>query len=179
MITITLGTIPFQFNRAINWIHVLIERGIITEPIFIQHGVSNVLFLKKYPFVTTAPILESKNMRAISQASRMIISHAGQGSTRSLVSQNSRFVLLPRLAKYGEHIDDHQLFFARSIEPLGVRYCLTLEELKYAILNPPNPVNSGFLQEPKLANHLLKIYPPGQEVEVKSLSSQDQNSIKF
>lgn len=156
MITLTLGTIDYPFNRAIDWIEILIEKGIIAEPMLVQHGITDVSALKKYSQVTTSPILNPNKMAEIIERSRLVISHAGQGSTRSLAAKKTSFILIPRLARYGEHIDDHQLLFAKSVEPMGVKYCLTLESLEKAILNPPPPMTVPLFNEPKLADHLLE-----------------------
>lgn len=165
MITVTLGTIPFQFNRAIDWLDSLLASGVITEPVFVQHGVSSVSKLTQYPLVTTAPILEFNNLVTIVGASRLVISHAGQGSARGLAESKASFILIPRLARYGEHVDDHQLQFARSVEPLGVKYCLSLEELEQAVKNPPPRFQKSLLKGPKLVDHLLQVYPSNQFAE--------------
>lgn len=160
MITMTLGTASFQFNRAISWLSILLEHGIISEPVFVQYGISDVSPLIKYPLVTAQSVLESKPLLELFDASRLIISHAGQGSTRLLAARGERFVLLPRLKSYAEHVDDHQLWFVQAVQQLGVHYCLSLEELKQAILQPPPRFQKQLFNEPKLANHLLAVHPP-------------------
>lgn len=160
MIVVTLGTIPYPFNRAIRWIHSLIEEGVIDEPVFIQYGVSDVSCLKQHSQVILEPLVEANRFFSFVDTARLVISHAGQGSTRTLASRGVSFVLLPRLKIYGEHIDDHQLHFSQNVEFSGVHYCATLHELKQSILHPPLPCPGPLFKEPKLANHLQKIYPP-------------------
>lgn len=167
MITVTLGTIPFQFNRAIQWIDQLIDQQVLQEDLFVQHGVSDISQLEKYPFIKSASTVEYSKMKEILKSSRLVISHAGQGSTRELAAQSVRFILLPRLSKYNEHIDDHQLVFAESVSTFGVRYCLTLKELEQAILDPPSPLADSLLNQPKLTDYLLKQYPPNLESNAK------------
>ncbi|MBO3458285.1 glycosyl transferase [Aetokthonos hydrillicola Thurmond2011] len=159
MITVTLGTIPFPFDRAINWLSVLLEVGIISENVFVQHGITDVSSLAKYSLVTTTPIVETSTLMKQIENSNLVISHAGQGLTKILASQGACFILLPRLSRYKEHIDDHQLFFAKEVEKLGIPYCLSLENLQEAILHPPPPFQRRLFEEPKLVNHLLKVYP--------------------
>lgn len=159
MILVTLGTIPFSFDRAINWIESLLDNGTISEPVFVQYGVSDVAVITKHRLVTAESIVLSKDLMKIVDASRLVISHAGQGSTRSLAERGARFVLLPRLASYGEHIDDHQLLFARSVEKLGVLSCSSLNDLQQAVLQPPPPFQGRLFESPKLAEHLSKAYP--------------------
>jgi UDP-N-acetylglucosamine transferase subunit ALG13 len=159
MITITLGTIPYPFNRAVTWLSILLKRDIISEPVFIQYGASDISVVAKHPLVTATPILQSYELMKMVDDSRLVISHAGQGSTRALAKRGACFVLLPRLRRYGEHIDDHQLSFAQSVEKFGISYCLSLEELEPFILQPPPPFQNPLFDGPKLADHLLKVYP--------------------
>lgn len=158
MIVVTLGTIPYPFNRAIRWINTLLEEGIINESVFIQYGVSNVQCLERHPQVTLEPLVEAKRFFGFVDTARLVISHGGQGSARTLAARGARFVLLPRLKYYGEHIDDHQLHFSQNIAHSGVQYCATLQELKQVILHPPLPCKQPLFTEPKLAEHLLKTY---------------------
>lgn len=159
MITMTLGTASFQFNRAINWLSSLLERGVISEPVFVQYGVSDVSPLMQYSLVTAESVLEPQPLFALLDASRLVISHAGQGSTRMLAARGARFVLLPRLKRYAEHIDDHQLWFAETVKELGVQHCLSLKALEQAVLQPPPCFQKHLFSEPKLVNHLLEVYP--------------------
>jgi UDP-N-acetylglucosamine transferase subunit ALG13 len=159
MLTVTLGTIPYPFPRVIAWLQVLIENGLITEPTFIQSGVTDVSPLAGYSLIQTRPIVESSELIHMVNQSRLVISHAGQGSTRMLAAQGASFVLLPRLALHKEHIDDHQLLFARSMQPFGIRHCLTLDELSLAILNPPSPLEIQLFNGPQLSEYLREAYP--------------------
>lgn len=158
MITVTLGTIPFPFARAIHWVDHLIKRDILSEDVFVQHGVSDISQLTAYPQVTTVPVVPPAQLDQKLTSSRLVISHAGQGSTRKLSAMNVSFVLLPRLAVYGEHIDDHQFAFAHSISDMGVTYCSSLESLEQAVLTPPKPLNKPLLNGPSLADHLIESY---------------------
>ncbi|MBW4668146.1 MAG: hypothetical protein KME60_12175 [Cyanomargarita calcarea GSE-NOS-MK-12-04C] len=93
MITVSLGTIPFPFDRAINWLSLLLQRGVISEDVFVQHGTTNVSILAKYQGVTTAPIIETSLLTQKITDSRLVISHAGQGLTKALATQGACFVL--------------------------------------------------------------------------------------
>ncbi|MEO0984903.1 MAG: glycosyltransferase [Cyanobacteria bacterium J06639_14] len=160
MITITLGTIPFPFSRAIDWIFDLLQQNIITEPVFLQHGISDISKLGRHPLVTAMPKTSYQHLVAMTQQSRLVISHAGQGSTRDLSNRGIQFVLLPRLAQYKEHIDDHQLTFAESILPQRDYYCLSREELAAAIQFPPPALEHPLLMGPDLSQYLRSVYAP-------------------
>ena len=159
MITVTLGTIAYPFQRALDWVDELICHGVITEPLFVQYGTSNICRLASHSLVTATPFVELSDLQRRIRASRLVISHAGQGSTRMLANMEATFTLLPRLARYGEHIDDHQLLFARSVESVGVNHCLTLNCLRDFIAHPPQKAQKQLFDSPHLAEHLIHAYP--------------------
>ena len=73
MITVTLGTIPFSFDRAIDWLDSLLEAEVISESVFVQHGTTDVSKLAKYPFVTTEPIVETSFFMKTVRSSRYLM----------------------------------------------------------------------------------------------------------
>lgn len=158
MITVTLGTIPFQFDRAITWLDKLLDAKIIVEPVFVQYGATDISRIASYPLVSGEREIESARFTDITQRSRLVISHAGQGSTRRFAAQGLSFVLLPRLVRYKEHVDDHQLEFALSVSKLGVKYCVAYKDLEKIVLDPPMPLKGSLFEKPKLTEHLLEAY---------------------
>lgn len=160
MITITLGTTPFPFNRLIDWLATLLKERVIVESVFLQYGATDVSPVVNHPLVIASSLVRLNQLFEYIDTSRLVISHAGDGSTRELVVRKQSFVLIPRLARYGEHVDDHQLMFAESMRSLGICYCQSIDDLKDWIMNPPPPVNPSVLNKPKLADYLLHTYPP-------------------
>lgn len=158
MITVTLGTIPYPFDRAIHWLSSLLEEELITEPVFLQYGVTDISAIADNSLITALPLLPGRELAAHIEASRLVISHAGQGSTRKLAIQDKSFVVLPRLAQHGEHVDDHQLMFAEGVEKLGVTVCRTLEDLKTAINQPPPSLQKDLFAGEKLGDFLAEKY---------------------
>ena len=144
MIVFTLGTIIFPFDRAVDWLEILLKEELITEPVLFQHGATSVARLD-HPLLTSVTSLSKTEMqRSIKQAS-LVIAHAGQGSTRMLAKMGASFVLLPRLKRHYEHIDDHQLLFAQAVETFGVRYCTEFSSLVDYVKHPPQPLKGGTL----------------------------------
>ncbi|NJN86749.1 MAG: glycosyl transferase [Leptolyngbyaceae cyanobacterium SL_7_1] len=158
MITVTLGTIPYSFERTIAWLNALLDRKVINEPIFVQYGITDISPIASHPLVTAQSIVESTELLALVKRSRLILSHAGQGSTRMLAAEGASFVLIPRLSRYKEHVDDHQLLFAQNVQHFGVRYCLHLKEVEDAILHPPPPFQGQLFSGPKLPDYLRSLY---------------------
>lgn len=157
MIVYTLGTIFFPFERAVNWLQILLEKEIIVEPVLLQYGATPAPKFS-HPLLTSVASLTPDQMyKAVKQAS-VVISHAGQGSTRMLAEIKTCFILLPRLRRYGEHVDDHQLLFARTVEKFGVHYCTELDQLINYVKSPPSCFQGELLNAPSLAEHLITRY---------------------
>lgn len=157
MIVYTLGTIFFPFDRAVLWLKVLLEQEIIVEPVLLQHGATSVTRIS-HPLLTTTVSLSRPEMRNVIQQSSLVISHAGQGSTRMLAEMGACFILLPRLKRYGEHVDDHQLLFAQAVEPYGIPYSTGLEDLiRYVKYRPP-VFKGDLFKAPSLAEYLTSRY---------------------
>jgi UDP-N-acetylglucosamine transferase subunit ALG13 len=157
MIVYTLGTIFFPFDRAVNWLEELLEQEIIVETVLLQHGATSAANLS-HPLLKSVPSLTRSEMyEAVKQAS-LVISHAGQGSTRMLAEMGACFVLLPRLKRYGEHVDDHQLLFAHTVEKYGVNYCTEFEQLIGYVKHRPSPFQGELFKAPSLVEHLIARY---------------------
>lgn len=156
MIVFTLGTIIFPFERAVDWLALLLEREIINEPVLFQHGATPVTL--KHPLLTAVPSLNKTEMQESVRQASLTIAHAGQGSTRMLAKLGSSFVLLPRLKRYGEHIDDHQLLFAQAVEKFGVSYCTEFASLVERIQHPPSPIEGELFKEPSLGKYFREFY---------------------
>lgn len=157
MIIFTVGTIFFPFDRAADWLQVLLQEEIIIEPVLFQHGATSVTQLS-HPLLTNVSSLTTDEMHAAVKQASLVVSHAGQGSTRMLAGMGACFVLIPRLKRYGEHVDDHQLLFANAVERFGVRYCTELEQLIQYIKQPPSPLGNKLFDGPLLAEHLITRY---------------------
>lgn len=140
MIFVTVGSQKFQFNRLLKKIDDLIDEGVITEKVFAQTGASDYTphnyayenFLDRMAFA-----------QKISECDK-VITHGGTGVIIGSVKKEKKVLAVPRLAKYGEHVDDHQLQLLKQFDELGIIIaCYELEELadKYkelceARLNP-------------------------------------------
>ncbi len=49
-----------------------------------------------------------------------MITHAGVGSILITLMNGKRPIVVPRLARFREHVDDHQLELARRLSEIGV-----------------------------------------------------------
>lgn len=128
MILITLGSQRFQFNRLLIAVDDLIERGVIDEEVFAQTGYSDYQ-PKHYPY---KPFLDREEYAFWENRCSTLITHGGTGAIVGAVKKGKKVIAVPRLAKYGEHVDDHQLeiihqFGAQNLI-CGLGDCTELEQ---------------------------------------------------
>ncbi len=135
MILVTVGSQKFQFNRLLSKIDELIEKKVITDKVFAQIGVSDYK-PKNYEFVDFMTQDEfSKKM----DESDLVITHAGTGVIVNAVKKEKKVVALPRLAKFNEHVDDHQIQLIKEFEELNfIEPVYEIENLEKAIKESKN-----------------------------------------
>ena len=69
---------------------------------------------------------------------RLIVAHAGIGATTDALAVHKPFLLVPRLKRYDEHINAHQLEIAQAAQDRGwARMILDMDELREACAAPP------------------------------------------
>ena len=119
MIFVILGTQKFQMNRLLAQIDRLVASGTIGGPVLAQIGHSDYE-PKNYPFRRFLDKAEFD--RLISEAG-VIVTHGGVSTIISALKCRKRIVVCPRLARYGEHVDDHQREVARAFAKKGYLLC--------------------------------------------------------
>ena len=110
LIFVTLGTQKFQFDRLLKYIDEQIENGKIKEKVFAQIGNSSYQ-PKNYEY---KEFLDKEEFNKKIKASKLIITHSGVGTIIASINENKPVIVVPRLKKFGEHVDDHQLQIAES-----------------------------------------------------------------
>lgn len=126
MIFVTLGSQKFQFNRLLEKIDELIERGIITDDVFAQIG-SSTYEPKYYRYKA---FLDRNDFATKMDACSVVITHGGTGVIIGAVKKCKKVIAVPRLKQYGEHVDDHQLQLLKQFEELNlICACYELDEL--------------------------------------------------
>lgn len=111
MIFVTVGTHEQNFDRLVSCIDQLKQSGQIEEEVIIQTGFSTY----EPQHCTWSKLLPYQDMvRNVSQA-RIVITHGGPSSFIMPLQVGKVPVVVPRQEKYGEHVNDHQLEFARQV----------------------------------------------------------------
>lgn len=100
MILVTLGTQKEPFTRILDYL----EKSNIKEKIIVQAG-HNKYESKKMELFDFIPYEEMQKL--IDEAS-LIVTHGGTGSILMPLKKGKKIIAVPRLAKYLEHVDDHQ-----------------------------------------------------------------------
>ena len=128
MIFVTLGTQAFPFDRLL--------RGLdgLQEELVVQAGAST----HRPGGAAWFDYLEYPELVEHVRKARAVVSHAGVGSVMTAVAEGKRPLVVPRLHRFGEAVDDHQVPFARRLAEAGL---VTLVEdpagLPAALADPP------------------------------------------
>ncbi len=107
MILVTLGTHEQPFERALDLVSEL-ERE--HEDVVVQHGATPPRTSSER--VTWVAYLDWHELTATMQSAEAVVTHAGVGSTVTAMRAGKKPIMIPRLARFGEHVDDHQVQLA-------------------------------------------------------------------
>lgn len=132
MLFVTVGSQKFQFDRLIRAVDSLFAIGTITGDAFAQIGVCTYI-----PFnMKSEPFLARERFRKILNDSEVVITHGGTGAIITAVKAGKRVIAVPRLSKYGEHVDDHQVEIVSQFGEMGlIEPCIDLNTLSNAYKN--------------------------------------------
>lgn len=123
MIFVTVGTQKFPFERLIKKIDTLIECGKLFEDVFAQIGTSSYLPQNyAYEKFVSEDFFDEKLEKC-----RVMITHGGVGTITRGLKLKKPVIIVPRLKKYHEHVDNHQLEIARAFEEK--RFVLSCEDI--------------------------------------------------
>ena len=111
MIFVTVGNHPQGFDRLLKRVDELAKDGVITD-LFIQIGYSN--YKPKYcPFTQ---FIGFNDFQDLIEKSHIVITHGGEGSISNSLLHNKPTIVVPRLKRFREHTNDHQIQITRALE---------------------------------------------------------------
>lgn len=115
MIFVSLGTQDKSFARLLKAIDKQIEKGNIKEEVIVQAGHTKYQSnkMKIFDYVSMDDF-----EKYISQCD-VLITHGGVGSIIDGLKKGKKIIAAPRLAKYKEHTNDHQLQIIKEFEKNG------------------------------------------------------------
>lgn len=116
MIFVTLGSQKFQFNRLLKELDRLVAENKIQDKLFAQIGYSDY----KPQHYEYKDFLDRDEFKKIMGECDTVIAHGGTGAIITAVKQGKKVIAIPRLAKYGEHVDDHQIQLVDEFKELNL-----------------------------------------------------------
>lgn len=119
MIFIVLGTQKFQLNRLLRVMDEYAAYGKIKEKIIAQIG-NSTYEPKNFEYTK---FMDKKNFDEAVEKADIIVTHSGVGTIITALKADKPVVVYPRLKKYKEHVDDHQLDIARAFEKKNYVIC--------------------------------------------------------
>lgn len=140
MIFVTVGTHEQPFDRLVAYMDQLKETGVLTEEVIIQTGFStyepkHCRWQKLFPY---------KEMVRMVDEARIVITHGGPSSFIMPLQIGKIPVVVPRQKQFEEHVNDHQLVFAKALAERQGNLIVVedIAQLKDILLNYPEIVAS-------------------------------------
>ena len=130
---ISVGNAKQHYFRLLNAVHT--KLSLLPKPILIQCGYT--------PFIShecdVIDFIQMDNFIRYVDHADIIITHAGAGSVLHAVKAGKRPILMPRRAKFHEHVNNHQVDFAQALHDSGKALMVeNEEELELAIIQSHN-----------------------------------------
>jgi len=127
-IFVSVGTHPQQFNRLLEAVDELKQSGKLKGKVFCQSGHSDCR-PKNFEAV---PFLGLEEFGKRVKWCDLFITHGGEGNIGAGLQHEKPMVIVPRLKKFGEHTNDHQLELTKAIADagFGIAVCDTAKLLR-------------------------------------------------
>ena len=130
-----IGNSPRQFTRLLDEVARIAPH--LPQPVVVQHG--RTVF--SHPGIRHFAFVEEAEFTTLLRECRLFISHAGGASVLAAIRMGKTPVVVPRRARFGEHVDDHQVAlaneFARDDQILAVDEIGDLLDVSRAALQQP------------------------------------------
>lgn len=124
MIFVILGTQDKSFVRLLDKIQSLIQSGVIKEKVIVQAGSTSYQSNEMDLF----DLIQTHEFNKLVKEANLIITHGGVGSIMEGIKNNKKIIAVPRLAKYKEHVNDHQIEIVNEFTKAG--YIIGIHEVE-------------------------------------------------
>lgn len=111
MIFVTVGTHEQPFNRLVKYVDNLKKDGTITEDVVMQIGYST--YEPKY--CQWQKLFPYQQMLKLVNEARIVITHGGPSSFIMPLQIGKTPIVVPRRREFNEHVNDHQVSFAKAV----------------------------------------------------------------
>lgn len=105
MILVTLGTQDKSFDRLLFAIEKAISSGFIKDKVIVQAGLTKF----KSDYMEIFDFIQIEKFDDLINECDILITHGGVGSILAGIKAGKKVIAAPRLKKYNEHTNDHQL----------------------------------------------------------------------
>ena len=112
MIFVTVGTHEQSFERLVKCIDQMVIDGKINEKVIIQKGYTDYEPQKCESY----KLIGYNDMKKFINEARIVVTHGGPASFVAPLSIGKIPIVVPRKYEYNEHVNNHQLEFAREVE---------------------------------------------------------------
>lgn len=131
LIFITTGTQKFQFDRLLEAMDIFAEKH--KEWTYMaQSGACT--YQPKH--ITCKPFMDRIEFNDMIEKANVIVTHGGTGVIINAIKKEKKVIAVPRLAEYGEHVDDHQKQLIEAFEIKGyIKGCMKTEWLNTIIMD--------------------------------------------
>lgn len=144
MVLVLLGTQNNSFYRLLEEIQKCIDDGTIKDKVVVQAGSTKFESNNMEIF----NLIEQNKFNELIEQANIIITHGGVGSIVTAVKLGKKVIAVPRLKKYGEHVNDHQIQIVETFSKQGfIKGIKDVSELKEALIEVntfiPNKLESN------------------------------------
>ncbi len=115
MILVLLGTQNNDFHRLLDEIEKNIKLGNIQDEVVVQAGFTKYKSNKMKIF----KMIPKENLEKLINKADLIITHGGVGSIEMSLEKNKKVIAVPRLKKYKEHVNNHQVEIEKEFDKNG------------------------------------------------------------
>lgn len=147
---VSVGTDHHRFDRLVSWIdaYVAARPGVSA---LVQRGSS-----RSSERAESRPLIPHDELLELFAAASAVVCHGGPATVMDARRAGHRPIVVPRDPSFDEHVDGHQLRFARHLESEGLATVATTEaELFTALDRIVEDPASAFTDE------VLPEFPPG------------------
>ena len=120
-VVVTLGTLQFGFERLVRRLQAILPKD---ADVIWQTGSTRAGGL---PGARRA--MRPDELRAAFAEADVVVTHAGVGSTLDALEAGKCPIVVPRLRRFGEHVDDHQTQMASELARRGLAMARDADEL--------------------------------------------------
>jgi UDP-N-acetylglucosamine transferase subunit ALG13 len=126
----TVGTDHHRFDRLVRWVDDWARSAEPHVECFVQTGTSGIP-----ETASSQPYLPRYQLQELMSHAAAVVCHGGPGTIVDCRRAGVKPIVVPRRRSFDEHVDDHQLLFARRTAASGLVELVETEERLRAVLD--------------------------------------------